>query len=53
MRKKSFISDRHKSEVAESDKYFYIVIRYIHQNPVKVRILDLGDYKWSSYSSYR
>ncbi|KAB3529821.1 transposase [Alkaliphilus serpentinus] len=44
--------DRYKSEVVEDDKYFYSVIRYIHQNPIKARIANIEDFKWSSYKSY-
>ena len=30
-----------------------MVLRYIHQNPIKAKIVnDVADYKWSSYSEY-
>lgn len=45
--------DRFKSEVVEDDKYFITVLRYIHQNPLKVHIVkSIDDYKWSSYFNY-
>lgn len=45
--------NRFKSEPVESESYFYTVIRYIHQNPVKAEIcLTPGEYKYSSYGEY-
>ncbi len=45
--------ERFKSETVETDSYFLTVLRYIHQNPVKAKIVkDVTDYKWSSYSEY-
>ncbi len=45
--------ERFKSEVVENDSYFLTVLRYIHNNPVKAKIVaDLYDYKWSSYGQY-
>jgi hypothetical protein len=45
--------DRYKSEVVENDKYFLTVLRYIHQNPIKAKIVDrIKKYPWSSYSEY-
>jgi REP element-mobilizing transposase RayT len=45
--------DRYKSEVVEDDKYFLVVLRYIHQNPLKAGLVsDVATYKWSSYSEY-
>ena len=45
--------DRYKSEVVETDDYFKAVIRYIHWNPLKARIVTrLVDYPWSSYREY-
>jgi REP element-mobilizing transposase RayT len=45
--------DRFKSEVIEAEPYLLAVIRYIHNNPLKVRLVKLPeDYKWSSYSEY-
>lgn len=45
--------ERFKSEVVETDPYFLVVLRYIHQNPVKAGITkDIGKYRWSSYQEY-
>lgn len=45
--------ERFKSEAVETDSYFLTVLRYIHQNPIKAKIVkDVTDYKWSSYSEY-
>ncbi len=45
--------NRFKSEVVESDSYFLTVLRYIHQNPIKAKIVkSLTDYHWSSYNEY-
>ena len=41
--------DRYKSEVVENDAYLLTVVRYVHQNPVKVgRSID----EWTSYKDY-
>ncbi len=45
--------DRFKSEPVENDHYLISLIRYIHNNPVKVKIVNQPhQYKWSSYSLY-
>jgi len=45
--------DRFKSEVIEGELYLLAVIRYIHNNPLKARLVKLPeDYKWCSYSEY-
>ncbi len=44
---------RFKSEVVDTDNYLFAVLRYIHQNPVKARMVTrLEDYVWSSYGEY-
>jgi putative transposase len=44
---------RFKSEPVERDSYFLTVLRYIHQNPVKAKIVqNCWEYPWSSYSVY-
>jgi len=44
---------RFKSENVEDDVYLKVVLRYIHQNPLKAGIVqDLADYTWSSYNEY-
>ena len=45
--------DRFKSEPVDSDAYFYAVLRYIHQNPIKAGLCKrVGDYTYSSYLEY-
>jgi REP element-mobilizing transposase RayT len=48
-----FFQDRFKSEVIEGEPYLLAAIRYIHNNPLKARLVKVPeDYKWSSYSEY-
>lgn len=51
-RRGHLFQDRYKSECVEDDGYFYTVIRYIHQNPVKAGINTVNEYRWSSYNDY-
>ena len=45
--------DRYKSEPVETEPYFTVVLRYIHQNPKKAGICkSIDDYTWSSYQNY-
>lgn len=45
--------DRFKSEIIDSDRYLFAVIRYIHNNPVKAGMVEkIDSYKWSSYNYY-
>lgn len=45
--------DRFKSEPVEDDAYLLQVVRYIHQNPIKARIIENPeDYIYSSYREY-
>lgn len=45
--------DRYKSEAIIDDKYLLQVIRYIHNNPVKAKMVkSFEDYQWSSYNEY-
>lgn len=45
--------DRFKSESIEDERYLMAVIRYIHNNPVKAKMVSKpGDYGWSSYQLY-
>lgn len=32
--------DRFRSEPVETDEYFLTVLRYIHQNPIKAKLVD-------------
>ena len=52
-RKGHLFQDRFKSEPVENDEYFFTVIRYIHQNPVKAEIAEnVMEYRYSSYNDY-
>lgn len=45
--------DRYKSENIDSDTYLMTVIRYIHQNPIKARLVNkASEWKWSSCEGY-
>jgi REP element-mobilizing transposase RayT len=45
--------DRFKSEVVESDEYFLMALRYIHQNPLKTgEVKKMSAYHWSGYQEY-
>lgn len=45
--------DRFRSENVESREYFFTVIRYIHQNPVKAGIVQrVDEWNWSSCQGY-
>ena len=49
----ALIANRYKSKPVEVDEYFLSVIRYIHQNPIKAKIVNkLSEYEWSSYIEY-
>lgn len=48
-----FFQDRFSSEVVESESYFLNVLRYIHMNPVKARLLKEPEFfLWSSMNDY-
>ena len=44
--------DRFQSKNIENVNYFFNLLRYIHQNPVKARIAKVDKYEWSSYKDY-
>ncbi|CVK20869.1 transposase [Sporomusa sphaeroides] len=45
--------ERFKSEAVETEEYFLVVLRYIHQNPLKAGITKhIRKYLWSSYQDY-
>lgn len=49
----ALIANRYKSKPIEVDEYFLSVIRYIHHNPIKAKMIDnISDYEWSSYNEY-
>jgi len=53
-RRGHLFQDRYKSEPVETDSYFLTVLRYIHQNPTKARIVkEIEHYPWSSYQEYK
>ncbi|HWQ77074.1 MAG TPA: transposase [Syntrophomonas sp.] len=44
---------RYGSECIDNDTYLLAVIRYIHNNPVKAKIIqEAEDYRWSSIHAY-
>ena len=45
--------DRYKSEIVGNDMHLIQVIRYVHNNPVKAKMVkECNDYKWSSFNEY-
>ena len=45
--------DRFRSEPVDSMEYFIVLLRYIHQNPVKSGLVKtVEDYPWSSWGEY-
>ncbi len=52
-RKGHLFQDRFKSEPVENDAYFLTVLRYIHQNPIKAKLVkNINEYEYSSYNDY-
>jgi putative transposase len=44
---------RHKAWLVDVDAYFLTLLRYIHRNPVKAKMVDQPeDYRWSSHHAY-
>ena len=49
----SLFQGRYKVSEITSDNYYTRIITYIHQNPVKAKLVkDMVDYQYSSYVSY-
>lgn len=49
----SLIGNRYKSEPIEDDSYYLELVKYIHSNPLKAKIVErITDYPWSSYKDY-
>jgi hypothetical protein len=49
----SLIGNRYKSEPIEDKKYYFELVRYIHQNPVRAKMCNTpSEYRWSSYNDY-
>lgn len=44
--------NRFFSKCVETREYLIQLCRYIHQNPVKAKISDIEEYRWSSYQEY-
>ena len=45
--------DRFRSEPVNDENYFMLLLRYIHQNPVKAGLVKVVDeYTWSSWREY-
>ncbi len=52
-RKGHLFEDRFRSEPIDDEHYLLTVLRYIHQNPVKAKIVEnIDKYKYSSYNEY-
>ena len=43
---------RYKSYLCDRDVYLLSLIRYIHQNPVRLKLTDGSNYQWSSHKEY-
>lgn len=43
---------RYNAEICADDSYLLSVVRYIHNNPIKAKIVDRVDYPWSSHKYY-
>ena len=43
---------RFRSEAIDDEEYLLIVVRYVHQNPVRAGFCATCDYEWSSYRGY-
>jgi REP element-mobilizing transposase RayT len=45
--------NRYKSVLCKEDSYLLQLVRYVHLNPVRARIVaDPADYRWSSHGDY-
>ena len=44
---------RYKAILCDRDAYLLTLIKYIHLNPIRARIVkEIGDYQWSSHHNY-
>jgi len=49
----SLVGNRYKSEAIEDEEYYFALVRYINQNPVRAGIVaEPLNYRWSSYRDY-
>ncbi|MEW6456428.1 MAG: transposase [Acidobacteriota bacterium] len=47
------LQGRYKSILVEKDSYLLELVRYLHLNPVRAKLVDdIADYPWSSYKTY-
>ncbi len=52
-KKGHLLGDRYKSILVDKKQYLLVLVRYIHLNPVKAKIVALPEeYPWSSYKEY-
>lgn len=43
---------RYKAFLCDNDRYLAALVVYIHQNPIRARLLEGLDYPWSSHKEY-
>ena len=43
---------RYKSSLCDKDAYLLSLVRYIHQNPVRSKLIGALNYEWSSHREY-
>ena len=43
---------RYKAFLCENDSYLVALVRYIHQNPLRMKMLEGINYTWSSHQAY-
>ena len=49
----SLVGNRYKSQAIEDEEYYFALVRYINQNPVRAGIVaNPWEYSWSSYKDY-
>ena len=49
----ALIANRYKSQPVEVDEYLLSLVRYIHQNPIRAKVVtEIEKYIWSSYTEY-
>ena len=49
----SIFQDRFRSEPVNDNAYFFTLLRYIHQNPLKAGLAEnVADYHWSSWHEF-
>jgi len=52
-REGALFANRYKSEPVEDERYYFSLIRYVHQNPLKAGMVEsIRKYPHSSYSEY-